>query len=235
MLHPKASWLALVLVLALGCVCVAPCAAQAQEPNLGGELKVGLLGMGNDSWPFSAPAKGPTEPQNAGLEGFEVRGRGACPVEQGGTWPAGGSTIAPLLRKMGSQRRLTNAQERCRLADPYICAPAYACVQVALMDAVCERANLSCTAGEPAAAARSSGRNRRLLLAQLSSTSLYAPYLLPLPLPLLTCLLPPCLLPPCLLPPCPGSAPAQSGRPAGGAGQRHTGHRHCCPLLHTWP
>ena len=235
MLHPKASWLALVLVLALGCVCVAPCAAQAQEPNLGGELKVGLLGMGNDSWPFSAPARGPTEPQNAGREGFEVRGRGGCPVEQGGTCPAGGSAIAPLLRKMGRQRRFTNAQERCRLADLHICAPAYARVQVALMDAVCERANLSCTAGAPAAAARSAGRNRRLLLAQ-RRTSLHASCLLPLPL--LTCLLPPCLLPPCLLPPCllpPCSAPGKSGRPAGRAGQRHIGHRHCCPLLHTWP
>ena len=63
---PRASLL-LAVALALGCSCVSP-----QGGDLGGELKVGILGMGNDSWPFSFPATGPTEPQNSGFEGFEV-------------------------------------------------------------------------------------------------------------------------------------------------------------------
>ena len=84
---PKA---ALLLLLCLACECVPPSAAQS---DLGRELKVGLLV--SDNFPFSGPARGPTEPKNAGLEGFEVRGRNSILLKKE-EWRARGATLVAV-------------------------------------------------------------------------------------------------------------------------------------------
>jgi hypothetical protein len=182
---PKAPLLALVPVLCLGCLCVGPCAAQAQDSNLGGDLKVGLLGMGNDSWPFSGPARGPTDPQNAGLEGFEVRGRqGPARRSRAGLGALAAVPPPPGKPTVGS----SDAQNSAGWLSIPIQRPACTRVQVALMNDVCKRANLSCTAGAPAAAAglaasqaRHAACSARQHLTLQPSACCYCRYSQPLP------------------------------------------------------